>query len=425
MTCLARYRLKLMAKTIIIDAEMSNRVPYLRGVLARSLNEFGIPFDAAYALATEIRQELADLDEITSIRLREMVVEKLRGRVDQKIIERYQSHDVVPPVIYVEGLDGQLTPYSESNFDRLEVIGLSRYETRVVANKMHNLLSQLGQEKIHVNHLGFLTYRLLHEDSMFGPKLAQRYLTWVNFSRSGQPLILLIGGTTGSGKSTLTATLANRLDIVRTQSTDMLREVMRMMIPQRLLPVLHESSFTAWQKLPAEYHGGLEDRENMLIVGYRTQAELLSVPCEAVIQRALKEQISLLLEGVHVTPSLLQKIPDGNPVVVVHVMLAVLKQKELKKRIKGRNLEAPPRAAGGHTYGFDDIWHLQEYLLDEADQADIPIVENRDREQAMREIMKIVMNRLAEGFESTPEELFGAQDADLPDTRNPVAKHAG
>lgn len=414
-----------MAKTIIIDAEMANRVPYLRGVLARSLNEFGMPFDAAYDLATEIRQELTDIDEISSTRLRAMVVEKLKGKVDQQILERYQSQDVAPPVIYVESLDGQLTPYTESNFDRLEVIGLSRYETRVVANKMHNLLSQLGQEKIHVNHLGYLTYRLLRDDPMFDSALAQRYLTWVNFSRSGRPLVLLIGGTTGSGKSTLSSTLANRLDIVRTQSTDMLREVMRMMIPQRLLPVLHESSFTAWQKLPAEYHGSPEDRENMLIVGYRTQAELLSVPCEAVIQRALKEQISLLLEGVHVTPSLLQKIPDDNPVVVAQVMLAVLKQKDLKKRIKGRNLLVPPRAAEGHSYGFDDIWHLQEFLLDEADQADIPIVENRDREQAMREIMKIVMNRLAQDFESTPGKLFGEDYAGLPDAGNPLAKHAG
>ena len=30
----------------------------------------------------------------------------------------------------------------------------------------------------------------------------------------------------------------------------MLREVMRTMIPQRLLPVLHASSFNAWQELP-------------------------------------------------------------------------------------------------------------------------------------------------------------------------------
>ena len=45
----------------------------------------------------------------------------------------------------------------------------------------------------------------------------------------------------GTGKSTLATELAHRLGIVRTQSTDMLREVMRTMIPAHLMPALHVS----------------------------------------------------------------------------------------------------------------------------------------------------------------------------------------
>ena len=44
--------------------------------------------------------------------------------------------------------------------------------------------------------------------------------------------------------------LASRLDIVRTRSTDMLPEIMRVMVPERLLPVLHRSSFNAWKAPP-------------------------------------------------------------------------------------------------------------------------------------------------------------------------------
>jgi len=395
-----------MAKTVIIDVESKNRVPFLRGVLARSLNGCGLSFKVAHELATEIRQELDQIGEITSNELRQMVVKKLEKQGNHQIIESYQSHNNEPPVIYVENLDGQLTPYSDENFSRLELIGLDQQETRHVVNKMHNHLIHTGLKKIHVNHLGFLTYRCLHQDSCFGPKVADRYLSWVNFSRSGCPLILLIGGTAGCGKSTISTALANRLDIVRTQSTDMLREVMRMMIPQRLLPVLHESSFNAWKTLPAEQGATSGDQENMLVAGFRTQAELLSVPCEAVMQRALKEKISLLLEGVHIAPSLLQKIPDESP-VVVHIMLAVLKQKELKKRIKGRNSLIPQRASIDHPATFQDIWRLQEYLLDEADQADVAIVENRDKEQTLHEIMKIVMNQISKKFSATPAEIFG------------------
>ncbi len=397
-----------MAKTVVFDLESKNCVPFLRGILARSLNGFGLSFKVAHELATEIRHELDKVDEISSLQLRNMVVKKLQQQGHDKIIKLYQANKVESPVIYVENLDGQIVPYSNENFGRLEIIGLTHLETRGVVSKMYDHLLHTGLKKIHVNYLGYLTYRSLHQDSCFGPKVAERYLSWVNFARSGCPLVILIGGTAGCGKSTISTALANKLDIVRTQSTDMLREVMRMMIPQRLLPVLHESSFSAWHTLPVEQGStAYYDQEKMLIAGYKTQAELLSVPCEAVMQRALKEKISILLEGVHIAPTLLQKVPDGEPVVRVHIMLAVLKQKELKKRIKGRKLLVPKRTSMAHPATFQDIWRLQEYLLDEADQAEVAIVENREKEKTLTEIMKIVMNKISQQFVTTPEDVFG------------------
>ncbi len=397
-----------MAKTLIIDADNRNRIPFLRGILTRSLSEAGLSFKAAYTLASDIRHELDGVEEITAVDLRKMVVKKLNAQASDKVIERYQARDAVRPVIQVEGLDGQLSPFSDEHFCReLEVIGLNQEETRITVKKMHNHLIDKGHKQIHVDYLGYLTYRCLHQDACFGPEVAERYLTWVNFSRSGCPLILLIGGTAGCGKSTISTALASRLEIVRTQSTDMLREVMRMMIPKRLLPVLHESSFNAWRTLPAEYGGAKDDPEHMLIAGYRTQAELLSVPCEAVIQRALKEKVSLLLEGVHVAPSLVDKVPRENLVVVVHIMLAVLKQKDLKKRIKGRNVKVPQRRSQRYPASFEDIWRLQTFLLNEADQAEVPIVENKNKEETMQEIMKIVIAQLSEGYSSSPKKVFG------------------
>ena len=144
-----------------------------------------------------------------------------------------------------------------------------------------------------------------------------------------------------------------------------------------------------------------------MIAGFRTQADLLSVPCEAVIQRGLKEKVSLLLEGVHVQPDLLKQIPQDPDAVVVHVMLAVLKQKALKKRIKGRSTKVPQRRFERYLASFEDIWNLQTYLLDEADDNQIPIIVNDDKEHAIREIMKTVVDRLMDDFSSTPSEVFG------------------
>jgi len=406
-----------MAKTQVIDAEEKTRAPFLRGILTRSLQEAGLSFKSAYQMASDVRQQLADIEEITVEDLRKMVIQRLQGHAVEKVLERYQVQGEPRPAIFVKNRQGAIAPYSNNQFGReLEIIGLKPEETQVAVAKMYQHLIERGEQVITDDHLGYLTYRCLHQDPDYGPTVADRYLTWINFSRSGTPLVLLIGGTAATGKSTVATALASRLDIVRYQSTDMLREVMRMMIPERLMPVLHRSSFNAGDALPVEpCNDAGKARENRMVAGYRTQADLLSVPCEAVIQRGLTERVSLLLEGVHVQPNLLSKILQEQDAVVVHVMLAVVKEKELKKRIKGRGTKVPQRRSERYLSNFDDICRLQSYLLDEADEHDVPIVVNDDKEKAIHEVMKIVVAHLKERFSTTPGEVFGrhaAEDAD-------------
>ena len=140
--------------------------------------------------------------------------------------------------------------------------------------------------------------------------------------------------------------------------------------------------------------------------GYRTQSELLSLPIEAVIQRALRERVSLILEGIHVHPMLLDRIQDHGDAIIVPIMLAVLKQKQLKRRLIGRGIQAPQREAERQLSHFDAIWSLQEYLLAEADRANVPIVANENREHAIRVVLHTIIAALSRNFSSTPREAF-------------------
>ena len=106
-------------------------------------------------------------------------------------------------------------------------------------------------------------------------------------------------------------------------------------------------------------------------------------------------------------------VPADSPAVVVHIMLAVLKQKELKKRIKGRHLLVPERSSIKQPATFQDIWRLQEHLLNEADQADVAIVENMDKEATLREIMKIIMKEISRNYSATASEVFGDRHLSL------------
>ncbi len=397
-----------MAKILVEDQDDHTLVPFLRGILIRSLQDAGLPFDAAYELATEIRHDLDDSQQITTHGLRDKVLSLLKTRASPEIISRYEELKK-PFAIEVEQRDGQITQFSRLEYQHgLETIGLTNEEAMDIMTTVYKHLVDRHIVKMTSRRLGKLTYRYLRQSSELGPAVAKRWLVWRDFINSGRPIIFLIGGTAGCGKSTVATMLASRLDIVRTQSTDMLREVMRIMMPKQLMPVLHTSSFAAWTALPGNSETNHDPvSETLLVNGYRSQADLLAVAIEAVVQRALRESVSLILEGVHIHPAIVENLSKTTDAIVIPIMLGVLKRKQLQRRISGRGTHAPQRRSDRYLKHFDEIWRLQSYLLSEADHANIPIVTNSDRDKVFREIMRITIETLAQDFKSTPEAVFG------------------
>jgi 2-phosphoglycerate kinase len=395
-----------MAKILVEDREENTKVPFLRGILIRSLQDAGLSFMEAYQLASEIRSDLGDVTAVTTDELRKQVLTRLRELKGDKVVSRYEEHNI-PYTIRIEQRDGTQTPFSRLEYQHcLETIGLESSESEAFVAMLHKHLSERHIEQLTSRHLARLTYRYLRQSHDLGPAVAERWLVWRDYVNSGRPLIFLIGGTAGCGKSTTATMLASRLDIVRTQSTDMLREVMRTMIPKQLMPVLHTSSFTAWTALPGQPESISEVPDSLLIHGYRSQADLLSVAIEAVIQRALRERVSLILEGVHIHPAFVEKLKTETDALVIPIMLGVLKRKRLQRRIHGRSTEVPQRRAERYLKHFDEIWRLQSHLLSEADRANIPIVVNTDKNKVFREIMLMTIEILAKDFKNTPQAVF-------------------
>lgn len=394
-----------MAKTIVIGSAEGTRIPFLRGILTRSLQNLGLSFGAAYALASDVRDELGEVEEITSDQLRQHVARHLEREYSATMARRYRTYQKATDEILVEGADGQLTAFSRAQTRRvLETCGLNVDQSIDIVARLNEHLIRRKFKSISAERLRALIRRYLRRAA--GEDVAQRYAVWTSFARSGRPLIILIGGTAGCGKSTISTELANRLEIVRTVSTDMLREVMRVMLPKRLLPVLYKSSFNAWEVLPAAAHH-LAEPKNLLAEGYYAQAELVSVACEAVVQRAHRERVSLIVEGVHVHPSLLDEMTTDDSVTVVMVTLAVLKRKELRRRIKGRGSDAPQRRAQRYLQNFDSIWRLQSQLLSEADRTGVPIIANDEKEATVQQIMAVIVEQLSKSMAAQTPHMTG------------------
>lgn len=222
--------------------------------------------------------------------------------------------------------------------------------------------------------------------STVGDEAAERYRAWSAFRRSGMPLILLIGGCAGTGKSTIAAELSLRLDIGRTQSTDLLREVMRLLVPEQADPALHASTYDAWQSLAGAGDGG-GGNDRSFVQGFLAQADRLAPAIDGVVTRSVKEQVSTIIEGIHLHPAYHQRLETPNA-VVLPVLLTVPSRDDLKTNFARRGEQAPSRGSRRYLDNLDVIWRLQDHFVSEAHRCGVAVIPNRQLSGTVDRIME-------------------------------------
>jgi 2-phosphoglycerate kinase len=232
---------------------------------------------------------------------------------------------------------------------------------------------------------------------------ADRFLSRCRFKDSGEPLIILIGGASGAGKSTVAARIAYLYDIVRTQSTDMMREIIRCYLMPHVAPTLGFSSFDAWQGLPEmDLVRGRTRTDRPVVSGFLAQFDTVKVALEATIQRAVMERNDLIVDGVHVLPIGLDIPAIRGKAVVVPLMLAVATMERLDDQLKRRSREQPDRDAKRHRQALERIWELQGFMIEQAEKVGVPVIEtwhlNETVEQVTDEIMRQVIRQFPPDF---------------------------
>jgi 2-phosphoglycerate kinase len=105
-------------------------------------------------------------------------------------------------------------PYSKGLMAQaLSATALSQGRSFELARLIERRLGERGQAEIDVSALDALAEEVLLEEE--GELTAARYRGWRRLDRLDRPLVVLIGGTTGVGKSTLATMLAARLGVNR------------------------------------------------------------------------------------------------------------------------------------------------------------------------------------------------------------------
>jgi 2-phosphoglycerate kinase len=256
----------------------------------------------------------------------------------------------------------------------LTATGLSRDRAFAVAMHVEWQLLREGEREVTTGRLRQMVELVLAESE--GQLYLERYRKWNRLAEEDRPVIVLIGGATGVGKSTLAAQLADRLGIVRIISTDAVRQVMRAFFSQTLMPSIHYSSYDADRAVRIPLGRDLDSH----VVGFMEQVEMVNVGVSALLTRAVEERQSLIVEGVHIVPGMTASAgKDLKPedALILHMVVAVREPELHRSHFLVREQETSGRRAlARYLKKFDEIRRIQDFILERADSAGTVIIDN-------------------------------------------------
>jgi 2-phosphoglycerate kinase len=293
-------------------------------------------------------------------------------------------------VIVISDRDPGL-PYSKGlRASQLMVTGLSPYRAYQVAEQIEERLRARKLSSVTGEELDDLTIDVLSD--LAGERYATNFLKWQELKTLKVPLVVLIGGATGVGKSTIATQVAVRLGIVRVVATDAVREVMRALFTSELMPTLYTSSFEADSAL-REPPARPTDR---IIVGFREQTAAVSVGVHALIQRAAIEGTSVVIEGAHVVPGFLDLGPYEERVLAVPVVITVEDEELHRSHFAVRASDWSSRPYDRYMKGFPNIRRVQKYIKSQALSHDVPVIPNYSLDQALSALIDLVVEKATE-----------------------------
>jgi len=386
-----------MAKLTVIKEPKGNCVPFLKGILVQSLLSAGLSFQEAYDVTRTIRKSLENTEAVSTAELKAAVVALIDKEFGEETRSNYEAGLERKQDIIVNSERGERRFSIEILTRSLEACALDSVSSHKVAAIVEETVRTSGlATTIDSSELQGFVYRALKEHAP--KKIAKYYLSQIQFRKSGEPLIILIGGATGTGKSTITTELAYRLNILRTQSTDVMREIIRSYLAPHMVPTLAYSSFEAWRGLPTEARLANQEATNSRVIeGFLNQFMNVKPALQATISRTVKERRDIIIEGIHLLPELDLTVANEKA-LVIPIMLAVTNKQRLAEHIAWRSREQPDRGSSRYLEQLEAIWELQSFLLSKADKTGIPIIANWAMKDTVWDVLREVNRKISKRY---------------------------
>jgi len=372
------------------------RQRFLRGMVTHDLVQRGLGFDSSYAVAQSIRDLLSDREEVTTAELRDLIAEQLERIFGAEIPLELRSPFNPPSELTVHA-QGQDQPFSRGLLARsIHAAGLDLDRSYRLVTELEGDLRSEGIDKLDSGEIARRVGDIL--ERLEDKEAARRYRLIRRIHRLPRPLILYIGGASGTGKSTLALELAPLLRIYRINATDTIRQVMRMVFTPSILPALHSSSFEAAPFEPGKIEETPStprdpDFAHRVEATFEEQATRVCVGVRAVAERAAAENMSIVVEGVHLHPAIIP-FPDLDGAAYQIPMVMVTLDEEVHRARFLTRARTGTRLAERYLENFASIRFVHDHILQLAEQFDRPLVDSSHGTPAVSRTLRVVTSVL-------------------------------
>jgi 2-phosphoglycerate kinase len=274
-------------------------------------------------------------------------------------------------------------PYSKGLMARaLVAVGVPLGRAYELAKRIEGDLLERGEQSVELDRVGELAVEVMGEAE--ARQALRRLRRFRELHELDLPIIVLVGGATGTGKSTVATEAAYRLGITRVTSTDFVRQTMRAFFSKDFMPSIHYSSFEAAAGLREP-----EQAEDPVLAGFLEQTRNVMVGVRASIDRALEEGWSMVLEGVHLVPGMLPPIEGA---LVVQCVLAIDDEEEHSTHflIRDAGLDGL-RPHAKYIERLDDIRRIQDHIVRRARRNYVPVIAHTDLREAANAVLELVL----------------------------------
>lgn len=195
-----------------------------------------------------------------------------------------------------------------------------------------------------------------------------------------KPVIMLIGGVPGVGKTSISGHIAKKLNVDIVISGDYLREFIRPVLSGKEHDVMELSVYDAWQNF------GDKNRENILR-GYLEQSRIMWLGMEKVLSRAMSNGESLIIETLYFVPSLLEELrKKGLYSAYLYIADEKLHASRLLERQSFTHFNSPGERLAGH---LEEYRTIMDYTVQEIrNKSFAKVYDNEEYTQTRDEMLK-------------------------------------